>query len=120
MLAKTITYTDYDGNERTEVFRFNLSRAEIAEMEFTTTGGLVRQIEKITAEKDAKQIIELFKTIILKAYGEKSVDGKRFVKSQELQDSFSQSEAYSVLFMELASNAEAAAAFVNGIVPQKL
>ncbi len=117
MLKKTITYTDYDGNERIEDFYFNLSKAEVAEMEMSEYGGLSNLLKKIVQEKDTKRIIEMFKDLILRAYGEKSPDGKRFVKNQELRDAFVQTEAYSELFMELAGNAEAAAAFVNGITP---
>jgi len=115
MLKKTITYTDYDGNERVEDFYFNLSKAEVAEMEMSEYGGLSNLLKKIV--QDTKRIIEMFKDLILRAYGEKSPDGKRFVKNQELREAFSQTEAYSELFMELAGNAEAAAAFVNGITP---
>lgn len=117
MLKKTMKYIDYDGNERTEDFYFNLSKAELTEMELSHDGGLTRMMEKIVATRDSKKIVEIFKDLILRAYGEKSLDGKRFVKNQELRDSFSQTEAYSDLFMELAFDAEAAAAFVNGIVP---
>lgn len=117
MLKKTIKYVDFDNNERTEDFYFNLTKAEVTEMEMSTEGGLVKMIEKIVATQDAKRIIEIFKDLILRSYGEKSPDGRRFVKSQELRDAFSQTEAYSELFMELATNAEKAAAFVNGIVP---
>lgn len=113
-----MTYTDYDGNERTEDFYFNLSKAEVAEMELSQTGGLVKLLEKMIAEQDSKRIVEMFKDLILRAYGEKSPDGKRFIKSQELREAFSQTEAYSDLFIELASNAEAASAFVNAIIPQ--
>lgn len=119
MLKKTITYTDYDGNQRIEDFYFNLTKAEVTEMELSVNGGLVKFLEKIVAEQDSKQIVEKFKDLILRAYGEKSPDGKRFIKSQELRDAFSQTEAYSDLFIELASNADAAAAFVNGIIPQQ-
>lgn len=117
MLKKTITYTDYNGNERTEDFHFNLTKAEIMEMEMSTSGGLAEMIQKITAEQDAPKIIKIFKDLILKAYGEKSLDGKRFLKSDELREAFSQTEAYSILFMELATDADAAAKFINGIVP---
>ena len=117
MLKKTMTYTDYDGNQRTEDFYFNLSKAEVAEMEMSTAGGLDKMINRIIAEQDGKRIIELFKDLVLKAYGKKSDDGKRFIKTKELSEEFSQTEAYSDLFMELATDAEAAAAFVNGIVP---
>lgn len=117
MLKKSITYIDYDGNQRTEDFYFNLNKAELTEMELSHDGGLVKMIEKIVAEKNAKRIVEIFKDLILKAYGEKSPDGKRFIKNTEVRDSFAQTEAYSELFMELATNAEAAAAFVNGITP---
>lgn len=117
MVGKSITYTDYNGNPRTETFYFNLTQAEVTEMELSVDGGLVEMINRIVAAQDGKQIIATFKDIILRSYGEKSLDGKRFVKNQELRDAFSQTEAYSKLFMELATNADAAAAFINGIVP---
>lgn len=117
MLKKTITYTDYNGVERTEDFWFNLSQAEIMEMELSTSGGLAEMIKKIVAAQDAPAIIKIFKKIILQAYGEKSPDGKKFVKSDEISTSFSQTEAYSNLFMELSTNADEAAKFVNGIIP---
>ena len=118
MLKKTITYTDYNGTERTEDFYFNLSRAELMEMEMSTTGGMIELIQRIVAAQDSPAIIKIFKELVLKAYGQKSADGKRFIKSDELSTEFAQTEAYSQLFMELATDADAAAKFVNGIVPQ--
>ena len=117
MLKKTITYVDYNGTARKEDFYFNLSKAEIMEMEMGTTGGMVEMINRIVAAQDAPAIIDVFKKMILKAYGEKSADGKRFIKSKEISEAFSQTEAYSQLFMELATDADAASKFVNGIVP---
>lgn len=117
MIKKTITYKDYNQVERTEDFYFNLSKAEVMEMEMSTSGGLAEMITRIVAAQDQPAIIKIFKDLILKAYGEKSPDGKRFIKSDELSTAFSQTEAYSQLFMELATDAEAASAFVNGIVP---
>lgn len=117
MLKKTFTYTDYNGVERTEDHYFNLSKAELMEMELSTTGGLAEMINKIVAAQDAPAIVKIFKELVLKAYGQKSADGRRFIKSKELADEFAQTEAYSQLFMELATDADAAAAFVNGIVP---
>lgn len=118
MLKKTITYTDYDNNTRTEDFYFNLTKAEVAEMEFGEAGGMAQMLQKIVAEQDTKRIMEVFKDIVLRAYGQKSPDGKRFIKNQELRDAFAQTEAYSDLFMELASDADAAAKFINAILPQ--
>lgn len=117
MLKKTVTYTDYNGVERTEDFYFNLSMAEITEMELSTDGGFAEMIQKVVAAKDGPSITKVFKDLILKAYGEKSADGKRFVKSEEIATAFSQTEAYNQIFMELATDAKAASAFVNGIVP---
>lgn len=117
MLKKTIKYTDYNGVERTEDFYFNLSKAELSEMELETPGGFSALLAKITATQDTPSLVKIFKGLILRAYGEKSDDGKRFIKSEELSQAFSQTEAYSELFIELASDADAAAAFINGIVP---
>ena len=120
MLKKNIKYVDYDGNARAEDFYFNLNKAEVIELQLGTVGGLTKTLEKIVQEKDASRIIEYFKTIILKAYGEKSADGRRFIKSQELRDAFEQTEAYSELFMELASDAKMAAEFINGVLPKEV
>lgn len=117
MLKKTIAYTDFNGVDRNEDFYFNLTNAEVMEMEMSCTGGLSEMINKIVAAQDVPSIIKVFKEIILKAYGEKSADGKRFIKSQELADSFSQTEAYSKLFMELSMDADKASEFINGIMP---
>lgn len=120
MLKKTIAYTDYNGVDREEMFYFNLSKAEILEMEMGTVGGLEQMIQNIIDEKDSARLIELFKEIVLKSYGVKSPDGKRFIKSADVVEAFSQTEAFSNLFMELATDADAAAEFVNGIVPAGL
>lgn len=120
MLKKTVTYRDYNDVERTEDFYFNLSKAELLEMELGTSGGLAEMIRKIVAAQDAPAIIKVFKELVLKAYGEKSSDGKRFIKSEELSEAFSQTEAYSQIFMELATDDNKAAEFVNGIVPANM
>lgn len=117
MLKKTITYTDYNGLERTEDFYFNLSQAELMEMELGTNGGMAEMIKRIVSAQDAPSIIKIFKEIILKAYGVKSPDGKRFEKSKEITSAFEQTEAYSQLFVELATDAEKASEFINGVVP---
>lgn len=120
MLKKKVTYTDYNGVERTEDFYFNLSKAEIMEMELGTTGGFAEMIQKVVAAQDAPTLIKIFKDLVLKAYGEKSADGKRFIKSDEIATAFSQTEAYSQIFMELATDADAATKFVNGIIPKDM
>lgn len=120
MLKKTIKYKDFNGNEREEDFYFNLMQSEIAELELSTVGGFTESIQKIIQTQDGPEIIKQFKKIILKSYGEKSADGKRFIKSDELSEAFSQTNAYSELFMELATDDEAASAFINGIVPDEL
>ena len=117
MLKKTITYTDYNDVERKEDHYFNLTKAEIMEMELSITGGLAEMIQRIVAAQDQPAIMKIFKDLIRKSYGVKSADGKRFIKSQEIWEEFEQTEAYSILFMELATNADAAAKFINGIVP---
>lgn len=124
MLQKSIKYVDYNGVKREETFLFNLTKAELMEMELGTAGGLTEMIQKIIQTKDQPSIIKIFKELILKAYGEKSADGKRFIKTDEhgnpLSRAFSETEAYSNLFMELSTDDKAAAAFVNGIIPEGL
>ena len=120
MLKKTISYTDFNGNKRTEDFYFNLTKAEIAEMEMSISGGLAEMIQNIIKQDDVPSIIKIFKELILKSYGVKSLDGKRFEKTDELRKEFESTEAYSELFMELATNAEEGAKFINGIMPSDL
>jgi hypothetical protein len=120
MIKKTVTYVDYNGVERTEDFYFNLSKAEIAEMELSVEGGFSKMLEEIVASKDNVKIVSLFKQMVLKAYGEKSADGRRFIKSEEISKAFSETEAYSEIFMSLALNESEAAAFVNGIMPANI
>lgn len=117
MIKITKTYTDYNGNERTEDFWFNLSKAECMEMNLMTEGGLDAYLQKIIDTKDIPKLITQFKELVLKAYGEKSADGRRFMKNDEIRQAFSETEAYSMIFMDLVTDAKAAADFVNGIVP---
>ena len=120
MLKESIAYTDFNGEERTEEFYFNLTKAELVELETSMHDGLSEAIKRIVAEDNQENIVKIFKEIILKAYGVKSIDGRRFVKNQEIRDDFAASEPYSVLFMKLATDTEAATAFINGIVPADL
>lgn len=120
MLKKTIKYVDCNEVEREEDFYFNLTEAELMEMEYGTTGGFSEMIKKIIAAQDVPTLMKIFKELILKAYGEKSQDGKRFVKSEEISTAFSQTEAYSKLFMELATDSDKASEFVNGIIPKSI
>jgi len=120
MLKKEITYTDFNGEEQTKTFYFNLNKAEITELELSEEGGLVETIERISSAPvvNGQEIIRIFKKIILLSYGVKSEDGQRFIKSPELTNEFVQTNAYSELFVELASDADAASAFITGIVPK--
>lgn len=120
MLKKTVKYVDFDGNERTEDFYFNLTKAELAQLELSESGGLTQMLNKIVAEQDIPKIAEYFKKIVMLSYGEKSADGRKFMKSPEILANFMATEAYSELYMELATTADAASAFINGIVPQKM
>ena len=120
MLKRTMTYETFDGDQVTEDFYFNLTKAELMEMSLGTYGGLDKLIEKIVNTQDTPKSIELFKEIVLKSYGQKSDDGKRFIKSPELRDAFAQTNAYSDLFMTLSTDADEAAAFINGLVPKDI
>lgn len=118
MLTKAITYTDFDGETRTENFYFNLTKAELAELNLTTEGGLQNVIQKIIDSRNVPEITKWFKKIILMSYGEKSPDGRRFIKSEKLSEEFTQTEAYSELFMELLGDDVKAAEFINGLLPK--
>lgn len=118
MYKVTKTYTDFDGNERTEDFYFNLTEAEITKMELSTKGGLDTYIQRITQEQDGQKIMQLFEDLICAAYGVKSDDGKHFLKRPEDLELFKSTQAYSDLYVELATDADKASKFVNGITPK--
>ncbi len=117
MLKKSITFEDYNGKSITEDFYFNLSKAELLEMELSEKGGLEQMIQQIIDTEDNKRIVEVFKDLILKAHGIRSGDGRPFIKTQAIRDEFEQTGAYSELFIELATNEKSASDFVSGIVP---
>lgn len=117
MYKRTLTFEDFNGNERTEDFYFHFSKAELMEMEMAKEGGLQNYVEKIVQTQDTPELLKIFKELLLKSYGEKSLDGRKFVKSPELSESFSQTEAYSMLFMELATDDTKAAEFINNVIP---
>lgn len=129
MLKKTIKYTDFNGNEATDEVYFNLTKAEVAEMELssstlnadgTTTGGMQQMLTSVVESGSGKQIIAVFKEILSKSYGIRSEDGKRFIKSPELFEEFSQTAAYSEFFMGLITDADAAANFVKAVMPAEI
>lgn len=123
MIKWPITYTDFEGNEETEEFRFHLSKSELLEMNLSQSGGMDKMLQRIINTKDTQKIVEVFKDIILRSYGELSDDGRRFVKVKDghrLSDDFAQTPAYDELFMELASDEKKAADFINGIIPKSV
>ena len=123
MIKWPITYVDFNGNEQTEEYRFHLSKSELMEMNFSQSGGMEKMLQRIINTQDTQKIIEVFKDIILRSYGELSDDGKRFVKYKDghkLADDFAQTQAYDELFMSLATDDKKAAEFINGIIPKAL
>lgn len=120
MLKKTITYTDYDGNQRTEDFYFNLTKAELTNMFNSVSGGLEKYLTRIVAAQDGPALMNAIRDIVKASYGEKSLDGRRFMKSDEIFKNFEETEAYSVFFMELMGDDEAALNFIISVLPQDM
>ena len=117
MLKKTIAYVDLNGIDRKEDFYFNLSKPEIIKMQGSVKGGYDVRLKAIAAELNGANIMEFFEDLIKWSYGEKSEDGRRFMKSEEISKAFMETPAYEVLFEELVTNDKAAAEFVNSIMP---
>lgn len=120
MIKKSITFENFDGETVTEDFYFNFTAAEIAEMEVSKNGGLSEYMKRIVGTSDVKKILEVFKEIVSRSYGERSDDGKRFVKNKEIAEAFCTTEAYSQMFIEFVSDADAFAKFVSGLMPKSL
>lgn len=118
MYAKTIKYTDYNGNEREETFYFNLSKAEIIDLEWRTPGGLENHFKQMMQRLNGQELADTFKMLIQKSYGVKDAEGRRFIKNPEVLANFVETEAYSELYIQLATDDKAAAEFVNGIFPK--
>jgi len=120
MLKKRVTYEDFNGQKRTEDFYFNLTKAELMEMETSVNGGLSEMMRQVISTDDKPTLVRIFKDLVLRSYGEKSLDGKRFIKNDEVRDAFAQTQAYSDIFMELASDDRVATEFIKGVVPADL
>ena len=120
MIKKTVTYTDYNGVERTESFYFHFSEAEILDMEMSTEGGFAERVQRIVDAKQQTELLKVIKQFVYDAYGVKSEDGKRFMKNEEVKAAFIESPAYSEIFMEMLANDKIAAEFVNGVVPENM
>ena len=120
MIKKTVTYTDFDGNERTEDFYFHLTEQELTEWELSVDGGLSGVLSRIINSNDNKKLVEIFKDLLVKSYGVKTPDGRGFIKNQEVLNDFIYTQAFSDIYMELATDAKAASEFVNGIIPANL
>lgn len=120
MIKKTVTYKDFDGNERTEDFYFHLTEQELTEWELSIDGGLSGVLKRITQSTDTRKIMEIFKELLIRSYGVKTSDGRGFIKNKEVLDNFTCTQAFSDLYMELATNDKAASEFVNGVIPEHL
>ena len=120
MLKKTITYTDYDGMQRTEDFWFNLSKTELTKLDAELPGGVLGVLRKIIDKKDRKALVDFIETLILRSYGEKTLDGKRFVKTPDMAEEFMQTPAYDELFMSILSDTDSQTSFINGVIPQSM
>ena len=120
MIKKTVTYKDLNGKERTETFYFHYFESEIMDMEMSEEGGLAERIQRIIDAKDQASLLKVIKKFVIDAYGIKSDDGRRFNKSQEVKDAFVECPAYSKIYMELLTNDELAAEFVNKVVPENM
>lgn len=118
MLKKTITYKDFDGNERSEDYYFHLSKTEAIELDFEYSGGLETYARYIVQAQNKKAIFDLMRTIVLRSYGEKSLDGRTFVKNSEITEAFTGTNAYDQLMFELISKENAATEFMTGVLPK--
>lgn len=120
MFKQTITYTDFNDVERTEDFYFNLTKAEITKMNLSQSGGLIALLTKMTQTQDVPSIVSMFEEIVLSSYGEPTLDGRGFSKSEAITKAFTQTEAYSQFYMDLMTDSEVASAFIKGIVPKDI
>lgn len=116
MYKTTIEYEDYNGVQRKEEFYFNLSKAELMEMDLSTQAGIEEKFRMIIQTKDNAEIVKTFKDLILRSHGIKSEDGTRFIKTDALRENFEQSAAYSEYFMRLLSDPDEQQRFMNGVI----
>lgn len=120
MIKKTVTYKDFDGNERTEDFYFHLTEQELTEWELSVDGGLSGVLTRIINSKDNRKLVEIFKDLLIRSYGVKTPDGRGFIKNEDVLNDFKYTQAFSDIYMELATDDKAASEFVNGIIPVSL
>ena len=118
MLKKKIVFVDFDGKKRSDLLYFNLTEPELVRLDVSYKGGLEKFVKQLDPEERPEEVLELFETVIRTSYGEKSEDGRYFLKDPDTTTMFMQSAAYSALFMDLIQDGEVAAAFVNGLITQ--
>lgn len=117
MFKKTVTYKDYNDVERTETYHFHFSEAEILDMEMSVEGGFAERVQKIIDANDQTKLMKVIQKFVIDAYGVKSEDGKRFIKNEQVKTEFIESPAYSKIWMELVTNDQVAADFINNVIP---
>lgn len=120
MLKREIKFEDFNGNQTSEICYFNLSKPEIIMLEASHETGFGNFLQRLLESNNNAQLVQQFREIILMAYGEKSEDGKHFLKSEERKNLFSQSAAYEELFMELASDPDILMEFIKGVFPKDI
>ena len=112
MLKKTISYVDFNGEPVNEDMYFNLNKIELMEMSVDPDFANLED-----ALSDINMSFRVAKEIVLRAYGKKSEDGKRFIKSDELRKEFEQSEAFSEFMFALATDENLANDFFGLLIP---
>lgn len=120
MFSREFEYTGYDGKPKKDTYWFNLTEAELYEIDLSSVRGFTAQMNQLLKEERTKEIVDAFKGIILGAVGVISADGRKFIKSEEIKEDFYRSKAYSILFVELVSSGEKVAEFLKGAIPDEI
>lgn len=98
MLKQKVQYEDFDGATQVEDLYFNLNRMELIALQSRYgKEDMAAYIDKLVEDKDIEKVYEILNDIVLSAYGIRSEDGKRFLKSETIREEFKQSLAYDAL-----------------------
>ena len=119
MQKLTVQYQNFDGDLETEDLYFHLNIKELQEMENWDVP-LTKRIAKLTKTEDGKEAFELMRDIVEAAYGERSADGKRFVKNPEVLKNFTQGLAYDEVIISFIDGTTDLGKFVEGLLPKKV
>lgn len=115
MFKHSVEYVDFNGSDRKEDLYFHLSLPEVTRLEAEIGMGLEDYIKGLTTNQELNTLLAFLERMLLSSYGQKTSDGKSFIKSQVIREAFEYSQAYAEIFEQVLSNPDLARKFGENV-----